>query len=77
MSEFTADDEAMLKAAYEDNRGFTWTIAADALQTYLAKQAEQLTAGLNAGTETLDEFIDKLKPNPRAVPRDTTGIERY
>ena len=65
MCEWTAEDELMFKAVYEGGqgeRGFAWVIAADALQTYLAKEAERLTTPLNEGEMTLDQFLARLQP---------------
>ena len=66
MSAWTAEDELMLKAAYQGDEGgrngFAWTVAYTALEEHFVKEAERLTKPLNEGTESLDEFVSKLQP---------------
>ena len=65
MSAWTAEDELMLKTAYQGDEGgrngFAWTVAYAALEEHFVKEAERLTKPLNEGTESLEEFVSRLQ----------------
>ena len=65
MSEWQSsyDDELVqMMAGTDGGENFTKVIALGELEPYFLRQAVSMTAGLNDGTETLDEFIEKLRP---------------
>jgi len=73
MSEWTPELETELQMLYQGadgNEGFSRAAAFEALKEYFTREAERLTVKLNAGTESLDAFLER----PAARARTNRGI---
>jgi len=70
MSEWTPELSAELELLYQGAGGqesFARAVAYEALKEHFTREAERLTKPLNDGSESLDEFIEKLQPEPVQV----------
>jgi len=70
VSEWTPELSAELELLYQGADGqesFARAVAYEALKEHFTREAERLTKPLNDGSESLDEFIEKLQPEPVQV----------
>jgi len=61
---WSVEDDRMLAAAMtgaDGQESFARAVAFEALKEYFTREAERLTKPLNEGTESLDEFVSKLR----------------